>query len=102
MRRGLLVMLVLIAGLGAASAARAVVVTDGSGGAFGVALVPGTDRAAGGISSVTSPPPCQDPWLAPDLGGPILDPSGLCYHGGAVLHRNEVFDLTWDPLRRDW
>jgi hypothetical protein len=73
----------------------------GAAGHFGVALVPGTDRA--GLPTVTSSAPCSDPWLSSDLGGPVLPLNGLCWHaGGAVLHSNETFDLAWDPLRRDW
>ncbi len=28
--------------------------------------------------------------------------TGICYHGGPVMHANETFALTWDPLRRYW
>ncbi len=26
----------------------------------------------------------------------------LCYQGGAVMHKNETFALTWDPQRTYW
>src|SRR5947209_3497181 len=73
----------------------------------GVALIPGTrmdpDTTAkalkdAGVPRVVSAG-CMDPALAPDL---VLASTGLCYHHGAVLHRNETFVLTWDALRRYW
>src|ERR1700684_3516840 len=101
MRRRLLVLLILVSGLATAGAARAVVVTQGATGVSGVALVPGDTRWSGvGVSP--SPGPCQDPWLSADLGGPILGEGGLCYPGGSVLHRNEVFDLAGDAKSRGW
>lgn len=102
MRRALMIAVLALTSLCSAPAARSVVVNMGGAGRFGVALVPGTDRASAGIQSVTSNAPCTDPWLASDLGGPRLPNSGLCYLGGSVVHQNETFDLTWDPMRRDW
>jgi hypothetical protein len=103
MRRSLTILLTAVVSLFAtARAAQAVVVDMGAAGHFGVALVPGTDRTTGGIQTITSSAPCSDPWLSSDLGGPVLPTNGLCWHGGAVMHSNETFDLTWDPLRRDW
>jgi hypothetical protein len=66
---------------------------------FGVALVPGTrgDLKTAGIPTVTLSPPCTDPALPSDLLPPN---TGLCSHGGPVMHANETFVLTWDPLRR--
>ena len=81
-----------------AGRARAVVVEDESS-RFGVALVPGTPRAdltTAGTPAVTSSAPCTDPALSTDL---ILPEIGLCWHGGAVMHANEAFALTWDPVR---
>src|SRR5206468_534278 len=52
-----------------------------------------------GVPNVSSAPPCTDPWLSSDL---ILPATGLCWHGGPVMHRNEPFTLAWDPLRRYW
>jgi len=84
----------------------------------GVALVPTTADTllAARIPTVTEPQgtPCLDPALSPDLGGPFLPidksttpwQSPLCWHGsssvpvGVVMHSNETFALTWDPLRR--
>jgi hypothetical protein len=79
------------------SAAQAVVVNVSGVGRFGVALVPGTSTA--GIPIATSSPPCSDPWLSPDL---TLPATGLCSHGGPVIHNNETFAFTWDPDRRYW
>jgi PKD domain-containing protein len=102
MRRLTLVsILTLMVSLVAVASAQAVVVNDG-GPRYGVALVPGTGAtlSAAGVSAVTSNAPCSDPWLPSDL---FLPNTGLCWHtGGAVMHGNEVFDLTWDPVRRDW
>jgi hypothetical protein len=78
--------------------AKAVVVEDASN-RFGVALVPGTagSLVTAGTPAVESAGPCTDPALSPDL---ILPGSGICWHGGGVMHANETFALTWDPLRR--
>ena len=33
----------------------------------------------------------------------FLPTTGLCSHGGAVIHKNETFALVWDPNpHRDW
>jgi hypothetical protein len=104
MFRALAVALTLLASLVVAtSGAQALVVSD-QGNTYGVALVPGTrgDLAKAGTPAVTSSAPCQDPWLAPDLRGPGLPNAGLCYHGGAVMHGNETFAMTWDPNRTYW
>jgi len=70
-------------------------------GYYGVALVPGTagTLASAGIPTVTASAPCLDPVLPADLS---LPSTGLCSHGGPVMHSNETFALTWDPLRRYW
>jgi hypothetical protein len=103
MRRSLTILLTSVVSLFAtASAAQAVVVDMGAAGHFGVALVAGTNRTTAGIQTTTSSAPCSDPWLSSDLGGPVLPSNGLCWHGGAVMHSNETFDLAWDPVRRDW
>jgi PKD repeat protein len=103
MRRPFAILLTSIVSLFVtAGAAQAVVVDMGAAGRFGVALVPGTNRATAGIQTITSSAPCSDPWLSSDLGGPVLPSTGLCWHGGAVMHSNETFDLAWDPLRRAW
>jgi hypothetical protein len=80
-----------------AGGAKAVVVEDESS-RFGVALVPETrgDLVTAGTPAVTSVGPCTDPALTPDL---ILPEFGLCWHGGEVMHANETFALTWDPVR---
>jgi len=104
MRRLAVTLLVLVMALAAASAAQAVVVSD-QGVTAGVALVQGTGSQLGsvGVTTVTSGGPCTDPWLSSDLQ---IASYGLCWHsGGAVMHNNEPFALTWDlptPNRRYW
>lgn len=87
-------------------------------GYYGVSLMPGacdTDFYSGntcsvlgttGIPAVTSSAPCLDPALSSDLwemGQPNALPNdALCYHGGAVMHQNETFALTWDRYRAYW
>jgi hypothetical protein len=107
MRRYLLTVLPLLASLAlTAGTAQAVVVKD-SGHEYGVGLVPGT-TLAGGVTPVTSAAACSDPWLSPSLERPSVLTGGLCWQGGsatnnnAVLHGNETFALTWDPLRSYW
>src|SRR5690348_13249497 len=94
---GLTLLLSLIVGT---TAAQAIVVND-QGTQAGVAMVPGTqgNLATAGVNTVPPSSPCLDPALPPDL---ILPDTGLCSHGGAVMHKNETFDLSWDPVRRDW
>ena len=115
MRRQLLaIVLTVAASLIAAGSAQAVVVDMNAigspsvayngasqSGYFGVAMVPGTrgSLSTATIPVVTSSAPCLDPALSPDL---TLPDSGLCAHGGSVIHSNETFALTWDPLRRYW
>lgn len=67
----------------------------------GVALVPFSPGALAlaHVPYVASSGICNDPALAPDL---VLAATGICYHGGPVLHRNETFAVTWDPKRRYW
>lgn len=64
----------------------------------GVALVPGSRDAgalvSAGLPAVTTSAPCIDPALAPELSLPA---TGLCSHGGPVMHANETFALVWDP-----
>ncbi len=99
MRRSLTLLLTtLIATLGAAGAAQAVVVTDG-GTTAGVALIPGSSLPKGVTDGTTAVSPC-DPFLTPDLH--LLPSIGLCDHGGPVIHANETFALTWDPNRTSW
>ena len=96
----------LIASLGVAASASAIVLND-SGTQAGVALVPSA-RGGGNLHNVSLPSgvtadsttgSCTDPWLSSDLGGPTLPQDALCYRGGAVIHKNETFAVTWDaPL----
>jgi hypothetical protein len=115
MRRTLLIILTFFsASLASAGAAQAIVVDINALGQpsvaynaanrsdyTGVALVPGTraNLTSAGIPAVTSSAPCLDPALPSDL---ILKPTGICSHGGAVMHANETFAFTWDPTRRYW
>jgi hypothetical protein len=100
MRRYSLIVLMFVVSLVTASSAQAVVVND-AGTTAGVALVPGSSLP-GGVTATSSGGPCSDPWLSGDFGGPIMAAGGLCYHGGSVIHRNEIFALTWDPQRVYW
>ncbi|HWC85689.1 MAG TPA: PKD domain-containing protein [Solirubrobacteraceae bacterium] len=70
-------------------------------GYYGVALVPGTrsDLAVAHVATVSPSAPCADPALPADL---VLPSAGLCSQGGAVMHSNETFALTWDPNRGYW
>ncbi len=98
MRRSLTILLMSITSLLATTGpAQALVVKLGASGQAGVAVLPGSSTA--GLPTVTSGGACSDPWLAPDLSLPA---NGLCSHGGSVIHSNETFALTWDPLRRYW
>jgi hypothetical protein len=114
MRRYLLISLATMAAFVAwatvaAGVADAMMLSD-QGQPYGVVLAPGTDVSSlSGVnviaSDIQSPTQC-DPWLSPDLVTPALPLYGLCWHGGpssdqyGVLHGNETFALTWDPLRR--
>ena len=94
-RRHPITLLVTLASLlVGASGAQAALLNDGSTKA-GVALAPGATLPTG-VSAVSFSGTCTDPALSADLGGPQLPAGALCYHGGAVIHKNETFDLTWD------
>jgi PKD domain len=83
---------------------------------YGVALAPVGDASSGGqapgnsggvlhsvgIPVVASAAACADPGLSSDLTFLPAPSSPLCWHGGSVIHNNEVFDLSWDPMRRSW
>ncbi|MBV9174817.1 MAG: PKD domain-containing protein [Chloroflexi bacterium] len=87
------------------SAAQAVVVSMNGGNLYGVEVEPDTAGAISNLSSLYPGPTgaaCTDPWLSSDFGGPAMPSGGLCYHGGAVMHANETFALTWDPSRAYW
>lgn len=102
MRRMLITALTVLGlSLFTAVSAEAVVIDMGASGRYGVALVPGTRSTltTAGITTVTAAAPCTDPWLPLDF---ILHDTGLCYHGGRVIHANETFDVTWDPHRLDF
>lgn len=85
------------------TASQAVVVKD-AGRVAGVSIIPAARGSVvpAGVTVQTSSGGCTDPWLAQDFwfdGQTGRLPDGaLCYHGGSVLHRNETFALTWDPL----
>jgi PKD domain len=117
-RHCLLAALTIIASVAVAAGGAEATVVDTS--AFGKASVPynpagqesyvGVDivplqRYNGTLPSakvgvVTSSQPCLDPALTADLHGPFLPLAGICSHGGPVIHKNETFVVTWDPLRR--
>jgi hypothetical protein len=131
MRRFMLIALTLASSLFVATTAAEAVVVDMNavgqasvaysastlGDYAGVALVPGTcaslsntspcsGLSALNIPTVSSSAPCTDPSLTSDLWlfgqtGRLPD-NGACYHGGAVMHQNETFALTWDSQRAYW
>lgn len=89
--------------LAVAASAQAVVVQNGQGAKYGVALVPGTraDLLSTDFSAVkaSAGAPCDDPGLAADLGGPNLPAYALCLQSSnpsTVLQNYETFALTWD------
>ncbi len=100
MRRWLVMSLTLVASLMLLAASAQAMVVNVSGRQYGIAA-PWDATPLTGPPAVTSPSPCADPWLAPDLltYPTRLADGGLCYHGGAVMHANETFVLTWDPTR---
>lgn len=65
-------------------------------GYYGVDVVPGTAAAlsSAGVPVVTSSGPCLDPALPLNMS---LPSTGLCSHGGSVMHSNETFAMVWDP-----
>jgi PKD repeat protein len=89
--------------LSVAASAQAIMVND-NGTVAGVSISPDARGGSlpGGVSAVTAGGSCTDPWLATDLGGPTLPGDALCYRGGAVIHKNETFALTWDQHRSYW
>lgn len=84
-----------------AGVAQALVVHD-HGTDAGVTLLPGSapDLSSLGITTGTTSSTCADPLAVPGLQLPAT--GALCWQGGPVLHGNETFAITWDPLRRDW
>jgi hypothetical protein len=96
-RRPIAFIVALTALLAGASAAQAVVLND-AGTKAGVALAPGAigEPLPTGVSAVSFSGACTDPALPADLGGPQLPAGALCFQGGAVIHKNETFDLIWD------
>jgi PKD repeat protein len=94
----------LVASLGVATTAAQAIVVNDNGTTAGVSVVPDARAVSlpGGVSPVTAGGSCTDPWLSSDLGGPALPNEALCYRGGAVMHKNETFALTWDQQRAYW
>lgn len=93
----------VLASLAVVASGQAIVLND-HGTEAGVALVPGVRGATlpSGVSAVTASGSCTDPWLTSDFGGPLMGTDGLCYRGGALMHKNETFTLTWDQQRAYW
>lgn len=104
MRRVLMAGLATGALVGLNAATADAVVVPAGGHQVGVAMVPGTLSSTAlttaGFPPATGSALCADPQLAstPDLGQ-YLPMSSLCWQGGSVLHQNETFTLTWDPIR---
>jgi hypothetical protein len=72
---------------------------------FGVQVLPGTlaSLAGHGVNPVNPTGGCADPELAYFHWTDFMPPvQGLCWHGGAVMHANETFALTWDPSHSYW
>ena len=92
----------VLASLAVVASAQAVMVQNGQGDKYGVALVPGTraNLTTTDFSPVqaSTGATCYDPGLAADLGGPTLPAYALCLQTGSapVLHSYETFALTWD------
>jgi hypothetical protein len=107
-RLTLAIVATFVASLGVTTTAQAVVLNDAnaSGTEAGVALAPSTrylQSLPTNVSRVHPASPCTDPWLSPDLGGPLMRSAGLCYGGGPVMNKNETFALTWDaPQSSPW
>ncbi len=86
----------------ATGGAQAIVVTD-QGSTYGVALTPGVRTAPSFLAGGHLPRHLESTVHRPGaLGGPRPAGSGLCSHGGAVMHANETFAVTWDPTRSYW
>jgi hypothetical protein len=105
LRAGTVLVVVLVASMGAVGGAQALVVNVAGAGPAGVSLVPGTDisKLPAAVSPVASAATCRDPLLNqwwPDLPQSLT--GGLCFNGGSVLHGTETFALTWDPGRTYW
>jgi hypothetical protein len=102
-RYSLAVALTFVVSLIVATGSAQAVVIDDQGSSFGVAMVPGTRANLAGVdvpTVTTSSPSCWDPAITADM---FLPPTGLCFHGGAVLHKYETLALVWDPNpNRGW
>jgi hypothetical protein len=107
---GLATLLTVIASLAVATSGAQAVVVDMNpasqgqptvnyptdlGSYYGVDVVPGTraDLLTAGIPTVSSAAPCTDPSLGTEW---TLPSTGLCSHGGPVVHASETFVLDWD------
>lgn len=100
MRRLFVILLLALSSLLAVAGAAEAVVGSYQSKAFGARPLPGDSLPPALAVPPSTPTPC-DPWLAPDLFFRLGD-TPLCSHGGQVLHGNETFAITWDPIRADW
>ena len=109
MRRYLFMAVPFLVSMAVAGSAQAVVIdmnalgstsvpfnSSSQSGYYGVALLPGSNAAlaSNSVPVVTLGGSCNDPALAAGL---TLQSSGICYHGGSVMHSNETFVLDWEP-----
>jgi hypothetical protein len=95
--------LATLASLFMVTAGAQAVVVNVNGTPAGVALLPsGAQRASLPNGTIQAPGgTCSDPWLSNDL---VYQPNTnpLCWRGGSVVHANETFAVTWDPMHRYW
>ncbi len=81
--------------VGFTSAAHAMVIND-QGSYVGVALSPDS-TVPPAISSPVGANDCV-PFLAPfTSAASLLASTGLCLHGGSILHQQDIYALYWDP-----
>jgi len=77
----------------AAGGAQAGVVNDSNNGnTYGVTLAPNA-VLPGSVSPASSNVSCLTP---PPARAGVLPATGLCYHGGQVIHKTETFGIVWN------
>src|SRR5690242_8466020 len=85
--------LTLVVSLVGAGVAQAGVVNDSNNGnTSGVTLAPNA-VLPGSVSPASSSVPCLTP---PPARAGVLPDTGLCYHGGQVIHKTETFGIVWN------
>jgi hypothetical protein len=85
--------LTLVVSLVAVGGAQAGVVNDSNNGnTYGVTLAPNA-VLPGSVSPASSNVTCLTP---PPARAGVLPDTGLCYHGGQVIHKTETFGIVWN------